>query len=1025
MASDFATQPETLGLYPFFEAPNEDEAFAFISLVYLNLFNRAPDQSGLDFWGEALIGSITGENDLSVGDIILSIIQGAQDGVDGNDRSTVLNKIAAATAWTDAADAADIDYTNDADAQASAKLSIEAVTDAEEAVDAAKASIDSFFGTSLTLSGADQIDEGAANTFTASLASAATQDVVVTFQLVAGDTTAANQGTTVTNLNDFAIGAFNPVSVTIPAGSMSATFDVTSIADDLTELPEGYAVTATAGYTTVGKIVTVLDSTPADEAETFTLTSGVDVVLGGSKNDTVNALIVNPTGEIASTLTRFDSVDGGAGIDTLNIFTGNSTNSEFPEGASVRNVEIVNIYNLRENAAPITDASDYAGVEQLWQINTATDVTNLEAQTTAGFRDIEGLKGAVTATKTATSVSVALDGVVGGIVAPATALGEPLGVLQQVGVLELAGDSLETVNVSGNLDLEEGTDDGVVVLGITPGSDVETVTVNSDLRLDVFFRDAASVTTVDATGATAGISIGADTDKDGLVATSSNTTISSITTGDAADLVFLTTETSKVDDVDATVSTGAGDDLIGVATTGDGKVTVDAGDGDDLIDLTAGSDTNELLAVGNSFDGGAGDDTLVINAQKTYTDATLVLLRDNATNIETLVTDNVSGTTTLDVSKLQGEFDTVAFAGHGTATVTKVADEAIVSQNGVDLVVTAAGYDFDDAEEFGGDLNITVKADDFGGELPAPYVMPVEVEANGSNVTLDVVAENTIEDRSGYDDSAALLGVDRLKGNAETVTVNLSSGVNDNDGTESNNFALVSINAEDNADLMPNLTSLDLNGNGIAFVENETGSKLATIDASDLDSTLLADYPISVVDFAILFDEAGEFLWSLYGTEALEAGDKGFGLIYQSDNADLVETVTLSGGVDIIDLVGASTIEKMDTVNGLSLEVDADGNLTNQSDLLRIEPKAAEVGYEKLTVNEIEGISEDADTLELYLIEVAALDKDNVVFDFGGDTYVYNDLGDAGYNDTDGLVKLTGGVDIDAALASLNYGVVS
>jgi hypothetical protein len=311
--------------------------------------------------------------------------------------------------------------------------------------------------------------------------------------------------------------------------------------------------------------------------------------------------------------------------------------------------------------------------------------------------------------------------------------------------------------------------------------------------------------------------------------------------------------------------------------------------------------------------------------------------------------------------------------------------------------------------------------------------MPVAVEANGSNVTLNVVAENTTEDRSEFSDSAALLGVDRLKGNAETVTVNLSSGVNDNDGTESNNFALVSINAEDDADLMPNLTSVDLTGNGIAFVQNETGSKLATVDASGLDSTLLADYAISEGDFGILFKGDADLVGSIYGTDPLEAGDKGFGLIFDSDNADLVETVTLSDGVDLIALNGASTIDKMDTINGLSLEVDAEGNLTNQSDLLRIEPNLFEpeslppleqelLPYEKLTASEIDGISEDADTLELYLTEVAALEKDDVVFDFGGDTYVYNDLGAEGYNETDGLVKLTGGVDIDAALESLNYG---
>lgn len=145
IATDFATQPETLIAYPFLEDPTAEQANAFIAEVYLNLFNRQPDEAGLEFWSDALLAAIDGTGALSVGEIILSIIEGAQDSAEGNDRTTILNKIEVATSWTDAAEAAAIDYTSDTAAQNSAKSIIEGVTDAQATVAAAKQTIDNFF----------------------------------------------------------------------------------------------------------------------------------------------------------------------------------------------------------------------------------------------------------------------------------------------------------------------------------------------------------------------------------------------------------------------------------------------------------------------------------------------------------------------------------------------------------------------------------------------------------------------------------------------------------------------------------------------------------------------------------------------------------------------------------------------------------------------------------------------------------------------------------------------------------------
>src|SRR5690606_272758 len=110
-----------------------------------------------------------------------------------------------------------------------------------------------------------------------------------------------------------------------------------------------------------------------NSGETVTLTTGADTFNGTAGNDIINALSVGVDGKAATTFSSFDKIDGGAGEDTLNIYTTGEDNTGFPTNASVKNVEIVNIYN-EGAAANLGDASKYVGVEQLWQHGAAAAV---------------------------------------------------------------------------------------------------------------------------------------------------------------------------------------------------------------------------------------------------------------------------------------------------------------------------------------------------------------------------------------------------------------------------------------------------------------------------------------------------------------------------------------------------------------------------------------------------------------------------------------------------------------------------
>lgn len=173
----------------------------------------------------------------------------------------------------------------------------------------------------------------------------------------------------------------------------------------------------------------------------------MDTVAGTSGNDTINAQAVDATGAAKTTLSGFDPIDGGAGTDTLNIYTTGTENATFPTAATVKNVEIVNVYNTAA-AAALGDASKFEGVTQLWQHGTnAADVSKLAATTTAGFKSVEATIAAdldVSAADAATTVTIALDGVKGDAQTTATTV-------ENRADIDVDGAAVAGVTVSGTL----------------------------------------------------------------------------------------------------------------------------------------------------------------------------------------------------------------------------------------------------------------------------------------------------------------------------------------------------------------------------------------------------------------------------------------------------------------------------------------------------------------------------------------------------------------------------------------------
>ena len=83
-AESFSVQAESTAKYPYLANPNIASPQAFITQVYMNLFNRVPDAEGLAYWTAEL------QNGADVGDFILNVISGA---VTEPDATIVANKI--------------------------------------------------------------------------------------------------------------------------------------------------------------------------------------------------------------------------------------------------------------------------------------------------------------------------------------------------------------------------------------------------------------------------------------------------------------------------------------------------------------------------------------------------------------------------------------------------------------------------------------------------------------------------------------------------------------------------------------------------------------------------------------------------------------------------------------------------------------------------------------------------------------------------------------------------------------------
>jgi len=112
-----------------------------------------------------------------------------------------------------------------------------------------------------------------------------------------------------------------------------------------------------------------LQAITAGPGQTYSLTAGVDTLVGTAGNDTFNAVISGAN----TNLGAFDSINGAGGINTLSIVDTSTTGGiALPTGATITNIQNLNISTTNAGGANI-DASGIASLTSV-KVNT-TDTT--------------------------------------------------------------------------------------------------------------------------------------------------------------------------------------------------------------------------------------------------------------------------------------------------------------------------------------------------------------------------------------------------------------------------------------------------------------------------------------------------------------------------------------------------------------------------------------------------------------------------------------------------------------------------
>ena len=655
-------------------------------------------------------------------------------------------------------------------------------------------------------------------------------------------------------------------------------------------------------------------------------------------------------------MTIFDSLNGGAGTDSLNLTFADAVTA-IAAGVDVAAIEDISV----QAAGTVTiDISDWTGVEtvMIQGAGADNDVTVVSAASDSVTVSSNGQISITDATVLAITAVASGDNDDGVTVDADLAT--------SVTLIDVNDDSSVTAPELTTLTLTDVADDNdvtVMLEGLTAteltvnvsagdnevtlndNDDVVetlTITVSSDADVVAMFA-AATALTLNGTGAVE--LLDNDGSADGLdlletITVSGAVDLTIDVTGMAVFESLTSTSTGDLDvtiDNDVAISTGAGDDTVTLTVALAADDTISTGAGDDYVDL----DSFSVAAADNdAIDGGAGHDTIAIDNDVHDTDISLVIngFEELAVRTKLLDAENI------DVDDF----------------------------GGIQRVTLEAGYDND----------ITITNIDSGA------IITIAVGASGTNPTL------------ALDVTGAAIG----DNDAHSVTINLEhAGATDNDygAIDITGIETVTLNAVATHETGTDndvTVGFDNDGDLTTLTINASAEDDGTVDKVIIDTALTSVDTVDAsgageTDITVSFaGNTGVVYTGSAGVDTVTMG--ALGSFTGGDDNDVFVVTTVANGnmySTIEDLTAGDKIDFMD--NGAN-----DNDMLFNADMIELADTAAFADY----LAAASSVSAGENDLELSW------------FQFQGNTFlvVDNDATDAFVNGTDQIVKITGLVDL-------------
>ena len=670
-------------------------------------------------------------------------------------------------------------------------------------------------------------------------------------------------------------------------------------------------------YSSAAANTAVTESTVnAATGQSYSLTSGTDTLTGTSANDTYSA-VLQAAGATGTTVAPGDTINGGAGTDTLSIAVAGDNDTAASD-------TVATAYTL--SAISTTD------VEKVTLSNFDTDGNDgniVDAALMNGLTTVGLSSSSATGDTTFSNVKNIVDGEMRNGAADLTI-------------------TYDTTVVTGTADVQDLT-----VSNLTAG----TVTVNSVETVNITSELAKSTLTQLSADAMTALNVSGDQN---LTITANAVDFANATSATAVDGVLdasaLSGDLSVLMAADVvTVTGGSGNDTINMAATLTAADTIDGGAGTDTVVVSADTTTLTSMGITNVekiqaeatananlsvvTTGFAGLETLILEENATTTKAMSVT--DLAAGVSVELINNVNttkaiGAVTLGLEDASGSADELTVTLKGTATHAAadntVASLAITDVETVNIVSSHAGTtalaatDDNTVSTYSADTALTTMnlsgSDQLDITLDNGATKLATIDGSGMTDELDLTVAATVNQT--------------ITGGSANDTITMAATLNQNDsvdggaGTDTLSATVTSATATTGALTVANVEKVNLTNGGSATIDATgivSASEIAFASTTATTVTNLAAGATVGVGFnAAATDSDGTFTLSLADETGSEDsvninfnGTDGTADHTVTLKATAIETVNLNLGLTTGDTAMADALLTVSALNASTI----------------------------------------------------------------------------------------------------------